>query len=210
MTGDIDFFAGRAGLGVHQRRKLLELRNQYTLTDETGAPAGVVEQRTQAALAFAARLLTAMDTMLPTTLDVYDADEQPVLQLHKPWFTWRVTAARPDGRVIGSVNRRLRIGRPVYEILDAEDRPGGEIRGEDWRSRNFGVTDASGVEVARVTKQWRGLLTEALTDADTYAVTFAETATPEQRALAFAGCLTVDLIQKQKDAGGGIGGALSS
>ena len=210
MSDEDDFFAGRTGIGVHQRRKFFELRNQYELTDENGAPAGVVEQRTQRALAWLARLVTSMDVMLPTVLDVYDAAGEPVLQLHKPWFTWRVSAARPDGVVVGTVNRRLRIGRPVYELTNAHGEPAGEIQGEDWRSRNFAVRDEHGTEFARVTKQWRGLFTEAVTDADTYAVTFAAEATPLQRALAFAGALTVDLVQKQKDAGGGITDVLPS
>ncbi len=30
-----NFFDGRSGIGVHQKRKVFELRNQYTLTDES-------------------------------------------------------------------------------------------------------------------------------------------------------------------------------
>ena len=84
MTG---FFDGRSGIGVHQRRKVFELRNQYTLTDETGADAGRVEQSKQSALAWLARLGTSLDTMLPTTLEVTDPTGTCVLRLHKPWFT---------------------------------------------------------------------------------------------------------------------------
>lgn len=203
------FFDGRSGIGVHQRRKVFELRNQYTLTDEAGAAAGRVEQAKQSALAWLARLGTSLDTMLPTTLEVLDASEACVLRLHKPWFTWKVTVEDPGGRTIGVIARRIRVGKPVYTLTDPAGAEVGEIRAEDWRSRKFDVRDPGGTSLGRVTKEWRGLFTEVVTDADSYAVTFEPHATADQRALTFAGALTVDLVQKQKDAGGGIGGLVS-
>lgn len=200
------FFDGRSGIGVHQRRKVFELRNQYTLTDEDGTDAGRVEQSKQSALAWLARLGTSLDTMLPTTLEVTDPGGEAVLVLHKPWLTWKVTVQDPGGRAIGVIGRKLRVGKPVYTLVDPDGAEVGEIRAEDWRSRRFEVLDPAGTTIGRVTKQWRGLLTEAITDADSYAVTFEPQATSDQRALTFAGALTVDLIQKQKDAGGGIFG----
>lgn len=207
MTG---FFDGRTGIGVHQKRKVFEMRNQYSLTDESGAPAGRVEQSKQSTLAWLARLGTSLDTMLPTTLEVTDAADEPVLVLHKPWFTWKVAVADPGGRDIGVIGRRMRLGKPVYTLVDAHGSDVGEVRAEDWRSRRFEVVDAAGVTLGRVTKQWRGLFAEVVTDADSYAVTFEDHASSDQRALTFAGALTVDLIQKQKDSGGGIGGMLGA
>jgi len=204
------FFDGRSGIGVHQRRKVFELRNQYVLTGEDGSDAGRVEQAKQSAIAWLARLGTSFDVLLPTTLDVTDASGAAVLVLHKPWFTWKVTVTDPDGRVIGTIARRVRVGKPVYTLTDPHDVEVGEVRAQDWRSRRFEVLDPSGTAIGRVTKEWRGLFTEVVTDADSYAVTFEPHATSDQRALTFAGALTVDLVQKQKDAGGGIGGMLSS
>lgn len=195
----IDLFHGRDGIGIHQRRKVFELRNQYTLTDQDGNPLGRVEQAKQSPLAFLSRLLTS----LPTTLEVTDAVGRTVLVLHKPWLTWRMDV-QVEGRPLGSITRKIRIGKPHYGIVDPSGAEIGTVRGEDWRSRNFRFDDAAGIEVARVTKQWRGLFAEVVTDADSYAVTFSPAATDDQRALAFAGALAIDLIQKQKDSGGGI------
>jgi uncharacterized protein YxjI len=202
------FFDGRSGIGVHQRRKIFELRNQYTLTDEGGGDAGRVEQAKQSPIAWVARLATSLDTMLPTTLHVSDTSGTTALVLDKPWFTWKVTVSDPTGRHIGTITRKLRVGKPVYVLTDATGTEAGEIRAQDWRSRNFQVTDPAGTELGAVTKQWRGLFTEVVTDADSYAVTFSPQASGDQRALTFAGALTVDLIQKQKDAGGGVSGLL--
>jgi hypothetical protein len=43
------------------------------------------------------------------------------------------------------------------------------------------------------------LLTEAFTDADSYAVTFEPTTAEPMRSLALAAALSVDLTMKQKD-----------
>ena len=77
----------------------------------------------------------------------------------------------------------------------------GELRAENWRARDFRLDGPSGTEVARVTKTWRGLLTEVFTDADSYAVTFAPTTDEPLRQLALAAALAVDLTMKQKDYG---------
>lgn len=205
-----DFFDGRSGIGVHQKRKVFELRNQYTLTDEAGAAAGRVEQAKQSALAWLARLGTSLDAMLPTTLAVTDASGRWVLVLEKPWFTWKVTVRDSDGRTLGVIGRKLRVGKSVYTLTAHGGAEVGEIRAEDWRSGKFKVVDTAGMDLGQVTKQWRGLFAEVVTDADSYAVTFEPQATSDQRALTFAGALTVDLIQKQKDTGGGIGNLIGS
>jgi uncharacterized protein YxjI len=202
---------GRDGIGIHQRRKFFELRNQYELTGADGSPAGRVEQAKQSPLAFLGRLLTSFDVVLPVTLQVTDATGAPALELHKPWLTWRVDVRElASGRKVGSISRKVRIGKPHYAVVDGNGSPAATVVGEDWRSRNFRIDDASGREIARVTKTWRGLLTEIATDADSYAVTFSPTTTDDQRDLAFAAALTVDLVQKQKDAGGGLGDLLPS
>jgi uncharacterized protein YxjI len=204
------YFHDRDGLGLHQRRKVFELRNQYVLTDGTGAEAGKVEQAKQSPLAFLSRLFTNLDVALPTTLAVLDPAGRTVLTLHKPWFTWRVAVTDEAGRVVGTITRKVRIGKPHYAIVDAGGAPVATVVGEDWRSRNFRIQDGLGNELARVTKQWRGLFTEVITDADSYAVTFAPSASDDVRALALAAALTIDLVQKQKDTSGGIEGLLSS
>ena len=193
------FFSDRSGLGVHQRRKVFELRNQYELTNEDGTSAGRVEQAKQSPLAFILRLVSSLDVALPVTLAVTDAAGVEVLTLHKPWFTWKVAVSSGGGQSLGTINRKIRIGKPVY-VISKDGVEVGEVRAEDWRSRHFQITDLQGVEIGRVTKKWRGLLTEAFTDADSYGVEFAPGSSAAQRAMALAAALTVDLVQKQKDA----------
>lgn len=191
--------AGRSGIGLHQKRKFLELRNQYTLTGDDGREIGKVEQTKQSPFAFVMRLASSMDVALPVTLHVTTTDGQEALKLHKPWFRFAVAVTDGDGTNLGSVNKKIRVGKAVFNVVGPGGEEVGVLKAENWRARDFRFENASGNEVARVTKQWRGLLTEAFTDADSYAVTFDSTTDNRTRKLALAAALTVDVTMKQKD-----------
>ena len=184
---------------VEQKRKLFELRNQYRLFGTDGQQIGAVEQATQGWVTFLLRLFSDLDVVLPVELHVTDEQGQTGLVLHKPWFRWAVQVRRGDGSEVGTITKQLRLGKARFAFTSPEGAALGELRAENWRAKDFAVLDASGQEVARVTKKWRGLLTEGFTDADTYVVDLGAASEP-LRTLALAASLAVDLIMKQKDA----------
>lgn len=186
-------------LVVEQIRKIFEMRNQYRIFDETGAQVGAVEQTQQSALTFLARLGTDLDVYLPVTLEVTDASGSTVLVLHKPWFQRTVQVSRPDGTVVGTIRKRIRLGKARFTLADDSGTEVGEVRAENWRARDFAVVDTSGTEVARAAKQWRGLATEMFTDADTYVVKVQPEAQEPLRSLALGASLAIDLVLKQND-----------
>jgi hypothetical protein len=94
----------------------------------------------------------------------------PALVLHKPWFRMRVTVSRPDGAPVGSIRKRIRVGKARFVLEDPSGADIGDVWAQNWRARDFAVTDVNRQPVAQVTKKWRGLIREAFTDADTYVV----------------------------------------
>jgi uncharacterized protein YxjI len=188
----------RSGIGVHQRRKVFEFRNEYELVDEQGAPVGRATQERQGMVTLLARVFSDLDVMLPVELDVRDTSDAVVVQIRKPWFTWRVQVSTPEGRV-GSITKQLRVGKARFALAGPNGEPVGEAHAQNWRARDFAVLDAQGKQVAKVTKEWRGLLTETITDADSYAIEFSPGLEGPLRVLAFATALAVDLVMKQKD-----------
>lgn len=183
---------------VEQVRKFFEMRNQYGLFDTTGQRIGAIEQVEQSPLQFLVRLFSDLDVMLPTTLAIEDEAGNHVLRMHKPWFRWQVQVSRGDGTDLGTVTKRVRLGKARFTIAGPDGNEIGEVQAENWRAKDFAIRDAGGGEVARVTKKWRGLVTEAFTDADTYVVDLG--ASPEPlRSLALAAALAVDVVMKQKD-----------
>lgn len=184
---------------VEQRRKFFEMRNQYRIFDETGSQIGAMEQEKQSALAFLARLGGDLDVALPVTLNVLDSDGAPILVFHKPWFSMALHVSKPDGMRLGTISKRIRLGKARFNLVDTSGSEVGEVRAENWRARDFGVFDAAGTEVARVTKKWRGLATEVFTDADTYVVNLNQNVSDPLRSLTLAASLAIDLVMKQKD-----------
>ena len=192
-------FLTRSTFVVEQKRKVFELRNQYRIFDEQGGEIGTVEQVSQSALAVLARFGTDLDATLPTTLELRDAAGQPVLVMHKPWFRLTMSVSNADGSALGSIAKRIRMGKARFAITDSFGGELGEVRAENWRAKDFAIFDQAGNEVARAAKQWRGLATEVFTDADTYVVTLQPYAGDPLRSLALAAVLAIDIVMKEKD-----------
>lgn len=186
-------------LVVEQRRKFFEMRNQYRIFDETGAQIGAMEQEKQSALAFLARLGSDLDAALPVTLNVLDSTGAQVLVFHKPWFSMTLHVSRPEGMRLGTISKRIRLGKARFNLTDTSGAEIGEVRAENWRARDFAIFDVDDAEVARVSKKWRGLATEVFTDADTYVVNLKPEVSDPLRSLALAASLAIDLVMKQKD-----------
>ena len=184
---------------VEQQRKLFEMRNQYRIFDESGDQIGAVGQVKQSALAIVARFGTDLDVALPVWLEVTDSAGRTVLLMHKPWFRMTFGVSGADGTLLGSISKRIKVGKARFTITDATGAEIGEIRAQNWRAKDFTVTDRAGHEVARATKEWRGLATEMFTDADTYVVRLQPYATEPLRSLALAASLAIDVVMKQKD-----------
>lgn len=188
----------REGIGVHQRRKLVELRNEYALTDAAGTVVGSVTQERQSGTVKVLRMMSDLDVALPIELDVFDGAGAKVLEIVKPAMTWRCSVRAGHGEV-GTISKKVRLGRARFLLADSAGVDVGRVDATGWRAREFAIVDPQGQPFAHVTKRWRGLVTEAFTDADSYAVEFAPHATATQRVLAFASALAVDLVMKQKD-----------
>lgn len=184
---------------IEQKRKLFEMRNEYRIFDEAGTEIGKVEQVNQSPLAILARFGTDMDAMLPTTLEVRDAAGQTVLLIHKPWFRLTLAVSKADGTTLGSVAKRIRMGKARFTISDTSGTELGEVRAQNWRAKDFVITDQAGNDIAQATKKWRGLATEMFTDADTYVVNFQPYAAEPLRSLGLAVALAIDVILKQSD-----------
>jgi uncharacterized protein YxjI len=183
---------------VKQKLKLVELRNDYAVLDQSGRQIGAVVQATQSPLAFLARVVTSWDVSLPITLHILGPGAVTELIVHKPWFTWRCQVVRPDGVVVGEITKQIRLGRARFTLLDPRGARLGEVRARNWRAKDFSVYDGAGQAIARVTKRWAGLR-ELFTDADTYVVEVSPYAVDPLRSLAVATCLVIDVVMKQKD-----------
>ncbi len=182
---------------VNQRTKLVELTNEYAVLDGNGVQIGAVVEVGQSTARKVVRFVTSLDQYLSHRLEVRDA-AGPVLVLTRPakLLRSRVVVETPEGAPVGEILQANVLGRIRFD-LTAHGQPAGAIQAENWRAWDFAVTDAQGVEVARITKTWEGLARTLFTTADRYVVRVHARLPEPLASLVLASALTVDTALKQ-------------
>jgi uncharacterized protein YxjI len=187
-------------LVVNQKAKLIELTNEYAISDQNGNKIGSVTQVGQGKGRKVLRALTRVDQFLSIKLEVAEADGTVVLRLERGAKLIKSKIAVSDGKgnAIGNINQENVIGK-IHFGLEAGGRTVGSINAENWRAWNFNIKDHNGREVARVTKKWAGVMKEAFTTADNYFVEITQPIEDPLRSLVLAAALCVDTALKQDD-----------
>jgi uncharacterized protein YxjI len=111
---------------------------------------------------------------------------------------FRIT--RGDGSEVGEVKQDNVFGK-IHFSLEAGGSKVGSINAENWRAWNFSITDASGTEVARITKTWEGFAKTAFTTADNFVVQVHRPMGEPLHSLVIAAALCVDTALKQDSRG---------
>ncbi len=185
-------------LVVNQKAKLLEMVNEYKVLDQEGNQIGAVAQVGQSTAKKIARFVSSLDQFMTHTYEIRDADEKAVLVLTRPrkFVKSSFLLTRPDGSEVGQVKQANVFGKIRFS-LEAGGQTVGSINAENWRAWNFNIQDASGKEVARITKKWVGLAKAAFTTADNYVIEINEPMEDPLLSLVVAAALCVDTALKQ-------------
>lgn len=185
---------------VSQKAKLIELTNEYALLDEHGAQVGVIRQEGQTAAKKLLRMVSNLDSMMTTTLGVWDATGK-VLEMTRPRTMWKSTleVSSGPGQVCGRLRQQNVMGKIRFGLEDGAGNQIGELRAENWRAWNFSIVDSSDQLMARITKQWAGAGRELFTTADTYAIEINPACGYPLRYLCLAAGAGVDTVLKQNE-----------
>lgn len=185
---------------VSQKRKIIEVTNEYAIYGADGAQLGAVVEVGQSSMRKVLRVMTNYDQYLTHRLEVRDVNGQVILQLTRPAKIMKSSVIVQDaqGYEVGRLVQRNVFGKIRFG-LEANGQEIGSLNAENWRAWNFSMRDAQGTEVARVTKTWEGLLTAMFTTADNYAVNIHYDLPEPLRSLCVAAALTIDTALKQDD-----------
>ncbi|MGF1596847.1 MAG: phospholipid scramblase-related protein [Acidimicrobiales bacterium] len=185
-------------LVVNQKAKLIELNNQYSVFDQHGRQLAAVNQVGQSAAKKAMRLLTSLDQFMTHRLEISEPSGRVLLRLTRPAKIIKSTVVveSPDGHEIGRIVQQNAIGKINFG-LESGGHQLGSIKGENWRAWNFRIEDATGSEVARITKTFEGLAKTLFTTADNYVVQFHHRLPQPFNALVVASALSIDTALKQ-------------
>ncbi len=202
-TGDI---FSEPVLVVNQKAKLLELNNEYSISDAEGRKIGAVMQVGQSGARKALRLVSNLDQFLKVHLDVVDSAGRPLLRLTRPGKVMKSTVIveRPGAGEVGRLVQENAIGKIRFAMV-VGDQKWGSVNAENWRAWNFSIRDHTETEVARITKTWEGLAKAAFTTADNYVVQIHRPLDDPLRTLVVAAAVSVDTALKQNDSGGVFG-----
>ncbi len=189
-------------LVVNQKAKLIEINNEYAISDQNGNQIGAVRQVGQSTAKKVLRVLTSVDQFMTHKYQVVDAHGQVQLQLTRPAKVMKSKIIVQDGQgtEIGQIRQDNMIGKIHFSLVSAEQTVG-SINAENWRAWNFNIQDASGAEVARITKTFAGLARAMFTTADNYVVQIHRPLEGPLQSLVVAAAVSVDTALKQDNQG---------
>ena len=196
-------------LVISQKPKLIEMTNEYTISDPDGTTIGTIRQEGQSKAKKLVRLIGDIDQFLTHRLVVYDVDGTSVMQMVRPRKILKSTLQilGADGSERGRIVQRNVVGKKYFALQNDAGDDLGRIDAENWRSWNFAIEDAQGIEVGRITKNWAGVLKEVFTTADHYLLEVTGSPSPDLRFLMVGAAAGIDTALKQDDTGGaGFGG----
>jgi len=181
-------------LVVAQRREVFDTSANYMIHHPQGAPlAQVTEDASAAKKVF--RFFSDLDDKIGRTLHVTDVQTgAPLLTIHKGFAVALPTTeiSGPDGQPVGTITKELSSLKPKFTLQAPGGQPVATIEG-DFFGHEFGIVDVNGVELTRITKQFRGL-TELFSQADSYVVQMMQNVQGPFRAMLVATCIAIDIV----------------
>lgn len=185
-------------LVVNQKAKVIEVNNEYAISDQHGNQIGAVREVGQNAAKKVLRVLTSMDQYMTHKLQIVDMDGRVVLALTRPakLVKSKIVVQDGQGTEIGQVIQDNVFGKIHFSLM-AGGHNYGSINAENWRAWNFSIRDHNDTEVARITKTFAGLARAMFTTADNYIVQFHQPLEDPLRSLVVASAVSVDTALKQ-------------
>jgi len=208
MEGELQRTGGLTAVAVplRQHRRLMvrqrfeagelfgfESRNKYDVVSEAGAPVAFAAEQQKGFLGFLFRQLLGHWR----TFDVhfFTPDRQPFMTARHPfrWFFQRLEVYDGAGAFVGAIQQRFSLLTKRFDVEDASRQVVMQVSSPFWRLWTFPFL-VRGAEVASVKKKWSGLLAEAFTDKDIFAVDFGDGTLGEaERQLVLAAAIFIDL-----------------
>lgn len=185
-------------LVVYQKAKLIEVNAEYAVYDQHGQQIGAVREVGQSIMKQA--MAVRPDRNRTHRLQVVDLNGRVLITLTRPAMIVRskVIVRDANGAEIGQiVQKNFTIFGKIRFVLESGGQTLGSINGEGWDVWDFNIQDATGNEIARITKTWAGLAKEMFTQGDNYVVQIHRLLDEPLRSLVFAATLAVDTAFRQ-------------
>lgn len=150
-----------------------ETRNKYKILDESGKLLGFAAEQQKGFFNFLFRQV--LGHWRKFDVHFFDENRSEFLIAHHPFrfFFQRLEIRRPEGKLLGALQQRFAIINKKFDLEDNRGETLFEMRSPFWKIWTFPFY-RRGNEVARISKKWSGLLSEAFTDRDNFIVQFED------------------------------------
>ena len=185
---------------VSQKAKVIEVTNQYRVSDADGNHLASVNQVGQSKAKKMLRLVSNLDQFMTHKLEITDVGGAVLLRLTRPAKVLKSTVIVSDANdvEIGRIAQDNVFGK-IHFSIQIGGATVGAIKAENWRAWDFRIEDETGAEVARVSKQYAGALKEIFTTADNYMVSIPTPLAQPFASMVVAAALSIDTALKQDD-----------
>lgn len=187
---------------VKEHVALLKLTDTYDILDPaSGQQIGVAKEQPPAWAKWLRLVLPDKKHMMPTSVNVFEAEGQPPVISIKRGFTFLRSKVHvtTGGRSLGYFQSKLISIGGGFLVFDHAGQQVAEVKG-NWKGWDFKFVNKGGREIGCVTKKWAGLGKELFTSADNYIVSLTDLtgASPDASALLLAAALAIDVVYKER------------
>jgi uncharacterized protein YxjI len=167
-----------------------EQKNKYVVMDLSGRELYAAVEECGSLL-----LRWFLKALRPFEINVYTFDSRPALKLKRPFrfYFHELEIMDPNGRTLGTIQRRFSLLRRIYSVLDNTGKEIFKLFGPILHPWTFEIRKAD-TEYGKITKKWSGLLKEGFTDADTFGVSFPETWDVSVKSLFLGAVFLIDFV----------------
>lgn len=167
-----------------------EQKNKYVVLDASG-------RELYAAVEEGGSLLLRwfLKALRPFEITVYTFDRRPVLRLKRPFrfYFHELEIMDPNGRKLGTIQRRFSLLRRIYSVLDNTGKEIFQLFGPVLHPWTFEIRKNEN-EYGKITKKWSGLFREGFSDADNFGITFPATWDVPVKSLFLGAVFLIDFV----------------
>ena len=177
-----------------------ETRNKYAIFDEGKKTIGFAAEQRTGILGHLLRQI--LGHWRKFDVHFFDENRTKFMHAHHPFrfYFQRLEISDADGKKIGTLEQRFSIINKKFDVLDDRDNVILEMRSPLLKFWTFPFY-RKGLEIAKVTKKWSGLLAEAFTDKDTFLIDFGTGELSEtEKKIILATSIYIDLQYFEKKA----------
>lgn len=178
---------------VNQKAKLFESRAEYGVFDRNGVRVGAVRELRRN---FLEKSMSARpDEDQTRRLQIIDGEGAVLMSMLRPakLLKSKMIVSAGGGSPVGQIVQKTVgfIGLIRFDF-EVSGRTIGSVTADGWDAWDFGVQDATGDEIARISKDWAGARKELFTKSDNYVLQIHRELEEPLRSLVVATALAID------------------